>query len=109
MEQWKKRWTEHWLKLAVTGFFTLMVLLFNQQNSVIAKNSDMLEKTCSKYDSQLKDKVDNETLKMMIESQNRDRQDNKDKWVKQDHQNEKMLDSINDLNKNVLLLNEKMK
>ncbi len=109
MEQWKAKWTEHWLKLAVIGFFSLMVLLFNQQNTLIAGQKEEFKESCTRMEKAIDGKVDNKVMLEMIKAQNLERKDNRDRWNKQDVVNEKLLESVQDLNENVLLLNEKMK
>ena len=96
-------------QLAIVGLFSVCGLLYAQQNGIIAEQGEQMKEYCAKTEAALKGKVSNEVLMQLLKNQERERVDNKEQWVKQDRTNEKMLDSIEDLNENVILLNERMK
>ena len=110
MEKLKEvEWLKHGFKLAIIGLFSVCGMLYAQQNNIIASQGQLIKENCAKTERDLKLKVDNETMIRMIKNIDLRQEIDTEHWKEQKALNIKMLKSIQDLNINVLLLNEKMK
>ena len=116
MEKLKLTLAEHGLKFVVGGFFILLGLLLTQQMAFNAELKADMRDTCAKFDKQLTGKVNNETVIMLMKSRDREQEYRREQWDRQYKVNERhdmkadeILRSVNELTKNVILLNEKMK
>lgn len=131
MEQWKAKWAEHWLKIMVGGFFTLLILLFTQQGAfnaelrndikdnrihteqIVAVNSKRVESAfkekCTTIDKNLENKVDNKSLMRALEIIEIKQDIDIQKWEEQKEFNKEARRNFKEINKNIIILNERMK
>ena len=109
MEKLKQAAKSHWFKLLLSAFGAVCLLLYTQQNEIIAGQGKKMVVACAEINQTLKEKVNNETLEKMIEIINLKLDYDSEKWRDQKEFNKEASETMRSLNKSIIILNEKMK
>ena len=59
-------WIQHGFKISIMGLASLCILLYTQQNNIIASQGHLIKENCDKTEKALNQKVDNRVLMEMI-------------------------------------------